>query len=41
MELEIQQKNCFLTTYHPSFMVRWWVLVYYEMIMYPAAWHEA
>jgi hypothetical protein len=25
----IQQKNCFPTTYHPSFMVRWWVLVYY------------
>ncbi len=23
-----QQKICFLTTYHSSFMVRWWVLVH-------------
>jgi hypothetical protein len=21
-------ENCFLTTYHPSFMVHWWVLVH-------------
>jgi hypothetical protein len=21
----IQQKTCFLNTYHPSFMVHWWV----------------
>jgi hypothetical protein len=21
-------ENCFLTTYHPSFMVCWWVLVH-------------
>jgi len=23
------EKNCFLTTYHPSFMVHWWVLVHF------------
>jgi len=22
-------ENCFLTTYHPSFMVHWWVLVHF------------
>jgi hypothetical protein len=22
----IQQKNCFLITYHPSLMVHWWVI---------------
>jgi hypothetical protein len=22
-------ENCFLTTYHSSFMVHWWVLVHY------------
>jgi hypothetical protein len=26
MELEFN-RNCFLTTYHPSFMIGWWVLV--------------
>ncbi len=25
-------ENCFLTTYHPSFMVHWWVLVHFGPI---------
>jgi hypothetical protein len=24
----MQQKNCLLTIYHPSFMVHWWLLVH-------------